>query len=177
MSIFTKDWTRWIFASLSNYFNGISKTDNPHIPFYVEGQEKPQNSFVNDQGVNIGASAELRLNGPFFNNPSNKKFWKIEVDVNILITVTIDNEDLHKIYNIIDRLLEGFNDSIPLYNYDNPLEFDDDHNPTKYEFLGCLIMRTGGEDDIIITNFGRIDPTLRIQQSTINSIYQIQVTE
>jgi hypothetical protein len=81
---------RWLFASISKHFN-FMKGD---IPFYVEGEQHAKEE----------SSVELRLNGPFINHPI-KNYWKIDLDINLLITSTIDDQDLHKIYRLIDKFL------------------------------------------------------------------------
>lgn len=145
------DLVRWLFSSISKHFDDFKGS----IPFYLEGQER--------ESEKDSDSVELRINGPFVNNPS-KGYWKIDIDVNLLVTSTIDDQDLYKIYKIIDQFLEGFTDIISIYKYGN----GDD-------LLGCLVMRTDIEDAIIISNFGRVDPTLRILQSTINAIYSMEI--
>ncbi len=141
---------RWIWSSVSKHFDLIKN----EIPFYVEGQDHKDEE----------DSAELRINGPFVNNPS-KGYWKIDADINILITATMD-QDFYRIYKIIDQFLEGFTSIIPVYKYGD-----------SGEQLGCLILQTDIQDAIIISNFGRIEPSLRVQQSTINGIYTIEIME
>src|SRR5215212_7380087 len=88
---------KWIWASVARHFEVL----RGNISFYVEGQDHD----LQDQ------NAELRINGPFLNH-SNQGYWKVDADINILITSAIDDQDFYKIYKIIDQFLDGFTDII-----------------------------------------------------------------
>ena len=71
-----QNWHRWIFASVAKYFD-----DNKgQFPLYIEGQD-PLPEELNER-------AELRINGPFFNETS-KNIFQLSIDINLLLNVSL----------------------------------------------------------------------------------------
>jgi|SRR5215831_6900653 len=148
--------SRWIFASISKHFD-----DNRNgIPLFIEGQTRNQETPTD--------SAELRMNGPYVNNPSHSLYFVI-VDVNILIKCINDDSDAHKQWRMIGIFLEAFPPNFQIFKYgDGP-----EDNPN--EMVGCLILQRDRGDEIIVNNFGEINPGTKITESTINGVYRMQM--
>jgi hypothetical protein len=150
------NWARWIFASVAKHFDE-SKGD---IGLFIEGETR-------DSANQINEGAELRMNGPFINNPSGG-YWVLDVDLNVLINTLIDEGDSHKSWRMAGVFINAFKFNIPVYRYgDQP---DDDGT-----FLGCLQLRQDRGDDLVITNLGEISPDIRMNQMTISAIYKLEI--
>ena len=151
-----RDWPRWIFASISKWFSDRRNG----VPLYLEGfdiQQVPPKDW-----------AELRMNGPFFRNPSHN-YWVVSVDVNILLQITPDNEDNHKLWRIAGIFLDAMQGEIPVYKYGDT-ENDDQ------SLFGCLAIEPVKDEEIVLANFGRVDPEIQMMRSAISALYRMDLT-
>jgi hypothetical protein len=147
-------WVRWITASVIRHFGVL--LDEYGIPNIVEGQRRLSES---DNFV------ELRIDGPYFTE-STKGSWLVEVEVNILIQHGIDTENFYGMKDVQGAVSMCFVE-IPLR------KFGDDNT-----VFGCLRRRneTAGGHKLTISNFGKIEPELMIQQATIEGHYHCYLT-
>ena len=150
-----QNWHRWIFASVAKYFD-----DNKgQFPLYIEGQD-PLPEELNER-------AELRINGPFFNETS-KNIFQLSIDINLLLNVSFNDEDSHRQFRIAGYFQQKFAKAIKVYKYGDT---DDDDG----SYLGCLIMKNYRGDDVTVTNFGQVLPDIRVTQLAIDSVYCIDL--
>ncbi len=145
-----ENWARWIMASLHKHFD-----DNRQgLILYVDGQirdTRTESEYI-----------EVRVDGPNFTEIS-KNNWKIFVEVNVLVSVTMDNKDLHRLVKYIGIVSAAFID-IMIYKYgDGASE------------LGCmrLLQDTGTHERVQVSNFGVIDPAINLQQATVEGHYEL----
>lgn len=147
-----ENWIRWIFSSISNHFSENKGTLN----LFIEGNDRLQ-----DQKE----GAELSINGPYFRNIS-KKSWMLDIEIIILINTMLNDQDIYKVKRQQGLFSKLYTPIINVYKYG-----DND------EYLGCLILKTDGQDDIIVENLGQISPDIRIVQSAISATYRIELQE
>jgi hypothetical protein len=145
------NWSRWIFASIAKHFDDAKQ----NIPLYIDGQDRTQTPPVE--------GAELRVNGPFINNPS-KGYYLLMIDVNILLNVTFSSTDSYKLWRTLGIFLTAFDIYIPVRKYG-----DDD------SLLGCLRLIPNRGDEIIISHFGQVSPDIRLYQSAIDAMYELEL--
>ena len=156
---------RWINASINKHFLGfrdIIKQDQivkivSEVPLFIEGTDR--------QTSNLEDFAELRINGPLIKECS-KGYFDVDVMVNVIIQSKMNNEDIYKHQRDIGTLLKAFTDHIDVFKY------GDDSS-----FFGCLVMRTDQSQKIDITNFGQIDPAIRLLQSVVAAEYRMNLTD
>lgn len=148
------NWPRWIFASTSKHFNDR----RGDVSFYIEGQER-----------NVPAAVDLfefRMDGPY-ETELNKNYWKLFIEVSLLIQSTKDDKDYHRVHRLAGQIASAFT-SIPVYKYGDGV--DDDQS-----LLGCLnlVQSIGKRERIQINHFGQIDPSTPIIQSSVEGHYDM----
>lgn len=148
------DWIRWISQSVIIHF----KTKTSPIFMYVEGRLRPD--------PEPEPRFELRLDGPYFDQVSNG-CWDIDVEINLLITSFRDETDAYKHDRLKGIAAAAFTDQIGVFKYGNGI------NDNKNVMLGCLIERSGEREKIVVSNFGLIEPTNRLIQSTVEAHYRM----
>ena len=150
------NWHRWIFASICKHFN-----DNKgEYALLVEGQDQLPETLTE--------RAELRVNGPFF----NELYWNTynaEVDINVVLNVTFSETDLYRQQTVVGFFAQAFTRCIPVYKYGNDANGADDGS-----YLGYLVQKNFRGDDVTITNYGQVSIDIRLTQSTIDAIYRIE---
>jgi hypothetical protein len=151
------NWDRWIFASCSTFFD--NRKNNYEL--YIEGQDR---SIKKEEDY-----AELRYSGPYYQQFSPKNF-KLKIELNVLINVTKDENDNHKVFRVCGNFESAFESIIPVYKYGRDPSIDTE------EFIGCLQLVRNGDNDIIVTHFGQISPDVRVLQSTIEGHYEIDLS-
>lgn len=149
--------TRWTYSSIAKHFSTYANG----TAFYIEGQT------IEDDKLD---RAELRINGPFISHPT-KNEWYIDIEINLLLTCGMVEEDAYKIWKYVGQWLEAFTDSISVFKFGDGPSDDED------ELVSCLIMQHDRGDDIILTQFGQVDPTMRVLQSTLNALYSMYITD
>lgn len=148
------NWSRWIFASLTDHFNSLRQT----IPFFVEGEIRSSE---------IANFAEFRMDGPFFNE-INVRHWHIDLIAAILIQI-IQDQDIHKLERYIGVFLPAFKTDIPVYR------FGDQEEDDNLQF-GCLTLDSNFGEKIRIDKFGQIQAATRIAQASIEAHYKMALT-
>lgn len=144
---------RWIYSSIAKHFGAYA---TQATPLYIEGQT-PKEPTID--------RAELRVNGPFFSHPV-KNEWYLDVEVNLLLSCGLLEQDVYKVWAMIGQYIEAFSDSIEVFKYgDGPTDNGDS--------LGCLILQHDRGDDILLTHFGQVDPNVRVVQSSLNALYNM----
>lgn len=153
------DWTRWIFASITEHFSSNVMTPNS-ITFITEGIHERDNDFMSEPD-----RAEIRINGPFGRELS-AGYWRLWVDINILVTSYFDGatKDVYTLERNLGLIHEFTDTSIPIHRFGNGAGDDG-------TLLGCLSPRHAINDSIRIIHFGQINKVDRIKQSQIDARY------
>lgn len=138
---------KWITASLIKHFKA-----NVSTPLYYHGENpnltKGKKSYF-----------ELRIDGPSIKQPS-RTYFKVYVEVNVLISVYDNEGNIYKIENLIGEISAAFNNTIPVYKL------------PEDTLVGCLTLN---KDGIFPAKFGEVDPDLKLQQATVEGHYEIQL--
>ena len=148
-----ENWTKWIIASLSRYFEqGLSP-----IKVYLEGQRRDttkEESYV-----------ELRITD-FNTLEASKNYFYIVADIDILC-VCVKNSNIYTIPALLGKVVTLANNSIEVYKY----------GEESADLLGCLrlIPSARGGDMVKVTNYGQVAPSIDILQSTVAASYQIEL--
>lgn len=148
-----KNWSRWIIASVADYF---MKTI-PTIPVYMEGE-------VTDRRSNKPAWCELRLNGPHFREIT-RGHWELRFSINILISAVKNPKDMYAIYRVVGTI-EPLFVTIPVYKY------GDEPDDNKDEKLGCLNLDS---TPVKTNHYGQVTTDKPILQSTVEGQYTMEL--
>lgn len=138
--------TRWIWASITKFIDSKRQS----IQLILEGD---------DVLIQNKDSFTLRINGPIYTEPS-KDYFVIDVGINVLVTSIKDEADAHKVFRLCGIISRAYENQISVYKY------GDDNS-----FVGCLIR----QDKIIITQFGAVEASTNVLQSTVESEYKMQL--
>ena len=149
------NWPRWIFASICKHFDDC----RGDYDLFIEGQFR-------DAGAPDKDFLELRVDGPYITE-INKNYYKLYVEVNVLIQSQMDNTNYHRIYDDMGKVASMFT-TVNLYKYGTGSEDTQEH-------FGCLLLLqdTQNRNRIQINNFGQVDPKTRLTQATVEGHYEI----
>lgn len=154
------DWTRWIFASITEHFDANVMTPNS-IPFITEGIHERDTLFMGSED-----RAEIRINGPFAREQS-ARYWRIWVDINTLVTSNFGNhtQDVYRLERNLGLIHEFADTSIEIRRYGSGVGDDG-------ALLGCLRPRSSKRDDSVrIIHFGQLNNTDRVKQGQVDGRY------
>ena len=159
------DWTRWIFASITEHFESNVMTPNK-LPFITEGIHERDTAFMESQD-----RAEIRINGPFARELS-ARYWRIWVDINTLVTSYFGNEtqDVYRLERNLGLIHEFADTYIPINRYGDGVDDTGD-------LLGCLRPRSEKNDSIRIIHFGQLNNTDRLKQGQVDGRYVMYLCE
>ena len=148
------NWPRWIVASICKHVDDNRQS----LPMFLEG-----NNHTEDQSDYI----ELRIDGPYTIELSHN-YFRLNVEVNVLVVSSINDSDLHKIYKDCGIVLAALSKVIPVYRYgDGP---DDDQTR-----LCCLTLVSSGDqrEALRVSHFGQMDATKPIMRSSVEGHYNL----
>lgn len=146
-------WSRWIKSSIVQHF----RTNITGVDLYIEGMERP-----NEAPVDL---VEVRMDGPEFKELSHE-YFRVYVEINLLLQVTINDEDIYHEEDIIGEVCNAFTKNITIRKKGQDSEDDD-------SVIGCLDLMTRGDDGVKVNRFGQIEPNTRLLQSTIEGHYEM----
>lgn len=149
--ILNPNWSRWIFASLTNHFDGLRQS----FPFYIEGQNREDT---------ISSFAEFRSNGPYFNEVS-KNYWNVSLLAAIIIQIVSNDIDIHRLERTIGIFASAFSPYIDLFKYGDGV--DDDQSK-----FGCLYI----DSPIRIDKFGQTRVAVPVVQASLEAEYKTSFT-
>lgn len=148
------NWIRWIFASMSKFFD----SKKGQLNLYIEGTDKTGRR--KDQEY-----AEFRMNGPLATEISSH-YWRLTFDINVIVYSTKDS-DSHKIFKDIGQVTQMFCGAIPIYKYGT--QQGDDGT-----LLDCALLQMfEGDSGIRVNQYGQYDPSLLMLASTVEATYQL----
>lgn len=108
---------------------------------------------------------EVRIDGPHFAQV-DKKWWHIYTEVNLLITVVMNDSNIYRRTELSGLVASTMTD----------IELLDDSGNS----LGCLVARhdpEGIKGGWIATNqFGQIDKSTKIQQTSVEAHYEMELS-
>ncbi len=148
-----QNWSRWSFASISKHFD-----DNRQgLKLFIEVTHRDTRK---DEEY-----LEFRMDGPTLREVS-KGCWKLRIEVNILVTATIDENDFHRIHRNAGIAQAAFAQGISVFKYGDGVDDDD-------SFLGCykLLQNSSTRDFIELNHFGQIDANVPLMQATVEGHY------
>lgn len=145
-----KNWTRWIFASLTKWFD----SQKQGIPLLIEGDEQ--------EAGTLKDYFEFRFNGPFFWEQSKNTF-KIEVVVNILVIHKLGQGNLHSLHDKIGIAASAFATNISIMKYGSG---EDDDRTVRF---GCMVRDSN--EPVGITQLGQVDPQVKEMQAMVQATY------
>ena len=148
-----KNWARWSFASVSKHFD-----DNRQgLKLFIEGTHRDTRK---DEEY-----LEFRMDGPTLREVS-KGCWMLRIEVNLLVTATIDEEDFHRIHRNAGIAQAAFAQGISVFRYGDGV--DDDNS-----FVGCykLLQSSSTRDFVELNHFGRISQDVPLMQATVEGHY------
>ena len=151
------NWARWIFASVSKHFDDRRGV----LPLYIEGQHRATSK--------LKEYLELRMDGPTWNEAS-KGYFQGDIQINILVTAAMDEEDYHRPYRFAGQVQQAFTQTIPVFRFgDGP---EDDQT-----FLGCLqLLQNRSDRSFVELNwFGVIDQDYQLVQATVEGHYRLTI--
>ena len=154
-----ENWPRWIFASVSQHFDGnLGDTE-----VFYEGKKRSAENFQTDL-------FEFRMDGPYYLQLS-KTLWEAKIEINILAQAAIDDHDFHKVHRMVGVAATAFHPGINVFKYGDGAEDDD-------SLLGCLqlIQNRDNREFLSINHFGQINPDQQLMQATVEGHYVIQLT-
>ncbi len=148
------NWNRWILVSALKHF----KTSVSGI-MILDGEDR-------DGLDKEPIFSEFRLDGPRIWNPS-KNYYRLWFAVNIVVTSAIDPVDLTLKHDLIGDIVNAFTLKIDIFKFGEDGQDDD-------TLLACAVR---SEDfPIRVNQLGQVDKDNRIEQSTIEGHYMLELT-
>lgn len=149
-----------IDKSIATYFSAYMTSKS--LPFLFEIAK------ISTQEVDC---VGIRWDGPYI-RVYTKNEKDLLYEINTLVQTVKKDTDLYAHTKMLADAQGAF-EAIPIFDYDSvPDEFG------VYTQIGCLVRAetVRGNDRLIISRFGQIDPNLQVQQSTIEASYKYSVT-
>jgi hypothetical protein len=135
-------WARWIWASTAKAVKTIA--DTLSLPLLVEGIDDRQKK-------NVEAShAELRLNGPFIFELSNR-YYQVQMPINILLVdyMVGDSSDAYRLQRWAGTFQAALDLPISVYRYGTGTNDDE-------SLVDCLRVRRTRDGGVRIIHFGQV---------------------
>ncbi len=148
-------WMRWIYTSINTHFQNNKGT----LPMYFEGDERT----LQDEAEFY----ELRIDGPSILQ-TQKGFYFLDIEVNVLVQAHMDDKKLYNLQTAVGPIIKAFENTICIYRYGDG-NFDDD------SLLGVMHLRRQLDETIAVNNFGIIKEDSRLQQTTIEGHYRMEI--
>ena len=150
------NWPRWMFASVADHFKQAA--DAGGLPLLIEGIEDRTSEKIRKID-----HAELRINGPILNEVS-KGYFKIRLDVNILIQSMMTEQNAYKLMQNCGVMLAAC-DVIGIFRVG--IGPDDDQ-----EQIGCFFLRKELAQPVSVIHFGQLAPDVRIRSAIVSAQFE-----
>lgn len=148
-----RELPRWTQLSVRKQF--VARTEN--IPVFFEETIKQNNKEP--------LYVELRIDGPFCTALGTKDEWEAMIEVNALICAAFSETDTMKLHTLAGVVIAALSESFCVYKLgDNA--WDDKQFFETYQLVT--------DDNIEQSNFGQIDATNKIYQSTVEAHYRMR---
>jgi len=139
------NWQRWIKSSIAKHFD----TNKSTLYLQVDGFYRPP--------TEASERMELRIDQDY--DEQSEDQWEVMVYINVLITTIKTFSDEYKLERNIGIVMDALTKSIQVQKYG-----DDD------SYFGCL---QRSRDKITVTNFGCIEKTTDVLQTTVEADYRL----
>lgn len=147
---------RWTHASIKDWI----KKKFSGMPLIVEGEDdkRPDHPFF----------GELRIDGPVVMSNGSKGEYLGMVEINMLITVKKDEKYVHILQDKIGLCLKVLNQCIPIRRIGS-LDTTIDNG------VDVAVLQLVPDSKLDVSNFGQVDPVVRIQQASVEAHYRMQL--
>ncbi len=152
---FDVNWPRWCWASIAKHFKVYGDANS--IPIFLEGMVRETDE--------LAEWVEIRIDGPFTKEHSHGQ-WELRFEINLGIQVK-ETENAFRDKIIQGIFLEAMLSNICIYKLGES-EFDD------LSHIGSLTLLPRDKEKVIVSNFGRVNETVAMMQSSIEAHYQIK---
>lgn len=147
---------RWIAASVVVHMTTLIA----NIKVFVEETER--DTFDNSEWV------EIRFDGPH-TTKWGPSFFKVEVDINLLISTSKDETDIYKHSRNIGLARKAMQQCIPVFRYGDGVD-------DTGEQIGILSLRQDLDRRLRVNRWGEVDKDLRLIQASVDGTYQMELT-
>lgn len=147
---------RWIYASICQHFTSRITS----VPVCIEGAR----NLLADRKQSI----EIRCDGPYYTELS-KDYWRAYIEVNLLIQSAKVNNDMYAIRRLTGMVVGAFTQCITVYKYGSDAVIDDGS-------VVDVFIRMDGTSDrekIQVSHFGQVEPTVQLEQATVEAHYEM----
>jgi hypothetical protein len=150
---YLRELPRWTQLSVRKQF--IDRVEN--APVLFEEQIKLNNK--------MPLYIELRIDGPFCTSIGTRDEYEAIIEVNALINAAFDEQDTMKLHNLGGVIIAALSKDFCVYRL-GPNSWDDKSFFETYQLVT--------DDNIQMSNFGQIDVTNKIYQSTVEAHYRMR---
>lgn len=149
---------RWTHASIKDYL----KKNWGGAPLFVEGEDdnKPPDPFY----------IELRIDGPVLKAHGSKGEYIGEIEINLIITIKKDEKYVHLLQDKMGLAVQLLNRCIPVRKIGRTTDAPDIDDGSVVAYL-----QLNPDEQIDVSNFGQVDPILRVQQASVEAHYRMQL--
>lgn len=152
-----ENWARWVFASVSKYFE--TACTGVATKFYVEGEER---TIKDTEDTTI----EVRMDGPDITDMGAGSY-RLYIEVNVLVGVK-KSTDTHNLYRLLGSVQEAMLSNISVYKYGS-----DTGGVDTGDLLGCLQLLQNTREKIKTSVFGQIEKNTAIDQATVEGHFEM----
>lgn len=145
------NWPRWIFASLTTWF----ESQRAGVKLFIEGDDHDT--------ADLADYFEFRMNGPHMWEKS-KDFWEFQVTINILVVHKMDAVSIHTFHANIGKMVAAFVNGIIMYRFGEGNE--DDQQP-----FGCMQLMTSKADAVQVDHLGQVKSEIKEMQAMVQGTY------
>lgn len=147
----------WGTLSIRDQF--IKRTQN--IPVFFEEQPKINNGETKQPPI----YCELRIDGPFIKPLGGRHEIEAVVEVNVVITAQYDEKNTQSLNKLSGIVLQALLEDFCIYKL-GAEPCDDKSYFDIYQLIP--------DDNIEQSNFGQVDPTNKVYQSTVEGHYKVR---
>lgn len=146
---------RWVHASIKQFI----KENFSGSPIYFEGE--------NDRNSSEPFYVEVRIDGPAIIPIGTRGEYLGVVEINLFLTVKKDVKYVHTMQDKMGLAMAVMSRCIPIKKIGSTQSVDDGSQFT--------VLQIDDTDPIDIRNLGQVDPSLQIQQASVESHYRMQL--
>ena len=156
------NYTRWIKTSIIKHV----ERHRQGVFLFIEGQTRK----TQDQPRFM----EVRIDGPNQRPCGTKGEWEFEVEIDILVSTTLDEKDIYTLDRLLGIAAEALNKEISVFRYGpkpggNPADSQNDSS-----YVGCLLLKPF-PNGIRCNDFGQIEATTKVIQGTVEASYCMDI--
>lgn len=150
---YLRELPRWTQLSVRKQF--AERTEN--IPTFYEETIKQNNLET--------LYVELRVDGPYCSPIGTRNEIEAMIEVNVLINCAFDERDTMRLHSLGGVIIAALSKDFCVYKL-GPNAWDDKSYFETYQLFA--------DDNIEMSNFGQIDSTNKIYQSTVEAHYKMR---